>query len=477
MSASPPPASLSPTRRAWALIVLLAGGFLPPLDFFIVNVSLPSIQTSLHASPAEVQLVVSAYAASYAVFLITGGRLGDLYGRRRLFLLGMAGFTAGNLLCGLASTAVLLVLGRMLLGLCAALLVPQVLASIRALYDEERALARALGFYGVMMGLAAAIGQFAGGALVQWNPLGMGWRAVFLLKLPIALLVLGVAWLTVPETSGSRRVKLDLGGALLISAALACVVVPLSEGREQGWPVWVFVVLALVPLLSAGFLRHEDRLARRGGMPLVDLRLMAIPSFRRGVLVGTLFFFTTSFYLLFSIYQQDGRGDDPLHTGLAILPYGIGLFLGPLASAPFERLRPKLLAIGMAVQVSGYAAIGVAVGLGLAPWLVTLAVLTAGFGQGIAFPRLFNTVLGDVPAAQAGLASGIVNSALQVGAAVSVAAIGSLFFSVLGAGGGERAYALAFAVAQGTLTLALFAAMLIAIPPRRGVAARAVKAG
>ena len=177
--------------------------------------------------------------------------------------------------------------------------------------------------------------------------------------------MLAVAWLTVPETSGSRRVKLDLGGALLISAALACVVVPLSEGRDQGWPVWVFVVLALVPLLSAAFLRYEDRLAARGGMPLVDLRLMAIPSFRRGVLVGTLFFFTTSFYLLFSIYQQDGRGDDPLHTGLAILPYGIGLFVGPLASAPFERLRPKLLAIGMAVQVSGYAAIGVAVGLGL----------------------------------------------------------------------------------------------------------------
>lgn len=467
MFASPTPARLSPSRRTWALIVLLAGAFLPPLDFFIVNTTLPSIQQGLHASAGAVQLVVSGYAASYAVFLITGGRLGDLYGRRRLFLWGMAVFVLGNLICGLADKAIVLVLGRMLLGLSAAVLVPQVLGSIRVLYDEQRALSRALGAYGVMMGLAAASGQLAGGALVQWSPWGLGWRSVFLLKVPIALAVLGIAWLTVPETSTSRQVKLDLGGALLVSLALACTVVPLAEGRDQGWPLWVFVMLALVPLLVFVFLRFEDRLARRGGMPLVDLRMMAIPSFRRGVLVGPLFFFTTSFYVLFSIYQQDGRGDNPLHTGLALLPYGIGLFLGPMVSGRFERLRPQMLAIGMAIEVFGYAAIGVTVALGLAPWIVALMVLLGGFGQGVAFPRLFNVVLGDVPSAQAGLASGIINSAMQVGSAVSVAAIGSLFFSLLQAGGGERAYAYAFAIAQGTLTVALFAAMLIAIPPRR----------
>lgn len=470
MPIRPPSASLPPTRRTCALIVLLAGAFLPPLDFFIVNVTLPSIQAGLHASPAALQLVVSGYAAGYAVFLITGGRLGDLYGRRRLFLLGMVVFIAANLVCGLAPTPLVLVLGRSVMGLSAAALVPQVLGSIRALYDKPRTLARALGAYSVMMGLAAATGQFSGGALVQWSPLGMGWRAVFLLKVPIALVVLAIAWVTVPETSRSRQVKLDLSGALLVSVILACIVVPLTEGRDQGWPVWVFVVLALVPLLSIGFVRYEALLAARGGMPLVDLRLMAIRSFRRGVLVGTLFFFTSAFYVLFSIYQQNGRGDDPLHTGLALLPYGIGLFFGPLASAPFERLRPQMLAIGLAIEVTGYAATGLAVWLAVAPWVVTLTVLLAGFGQGVAFPRLFNIVLGDVAPAQAGLASGVINSALQVGSAVSVAGIGSLFFSVLPPGGGERAYALAFAIAQGTLTLALFAAMLIAIPSRREAA-------
>jgi MFS family permease len=467
---------LTPAARAVAFVVLLAGGFLPPVDFFIVNVCLPSIHDSLGATPAEMQLVVSGYASGYAVLLITGGRLGDLYGRRRMFLLGMTGFSIANLVCGLAATPMVLVLGRIVLGVSAALLVPQVLASIRALFPEERELARALGFYGVMMGLAAATGQFAGGALVQWSPFGLGWRAVFLLELPLTLTVLAAGWLIVPETGGGRRVRLDLGGAVLVSLALACVVVPLSEGRDQGWPAWVFVTVALVPVLVWWFLHHEDQLTARGGMPLVELGLFRIASFRRGVLVATLFFFTTSFYLLFSIYQQQGRGDDPLHTGLAILPYGIGLFAGPLASAKLVTLRPKLLAIGMAVQVSGYALVGVAVALGLAGWPTMLAVLLAGFGQGVAFPRLYNTVLGDVPPHQAGLAAGIVNSALQVGAAVSVAAIGSLFFSLLGPAPNERAYAYAFAAAQAVLTVALFSAMLIAIPPRVRRAA-AVRAG
>jgi MFS family permease len=350
-------AARNAATRWLALTVLLAGGFLPPVDFFIVNVTLPSIHGSLGASPAELQLVIGVYAAGYAVFMITGGRLGDLYGRRKLFLLGMAGFTVTNLLCGLAATPLQLLFGRALQGVSAALLVPQVLGAIRALCTNERDLARALSAYGVMMGLAAVTGQFAGGALVQWSPFGLGWRTVFLLKLPVCLIVMAAAWRLLPESNAQSRAKLDLGGAALVSLTLACLIVPLSEGRDQGWPSWVFEVLALVPFLVAGFLRQEARLAARGGMPLVDLALFAIPGFRRGVLVATLFFFTTSFYFLFGLYQQEGRGLDPLHTGLAIAPYGIGLFLGPLVSSNWVRLRPRLLAIGMAIQVAGYAAV------------------------------------------------------------------------------------------------------------------------
>ena len=447
---------------------MLAGGLLPSVDFFIVNVSLPSIHVSLGTSPAEAQLVVSGYAASYAVFLITGGRLGDLYGRRRLFLIGMAGFVATNSLCGLAATPLQLVLGRILQGLSAAMLAPQVLGSIRALFPGEAELARALSLYGIMMGLAASIGQFAGGALVEWSPFGLGWRTVFLAKLPIGIPVVLAAWWLVPETGASQRRRLDIGGALLVSLALVCLVVPLSEGRQQGWPAWTLAMLVAAPFVAACFVWFEDRLAARGGSPLLDLNLLAIPTFRRGVLVGTLFFFTTAFYVLFSIYQQEGFGTDPLLTGLAILPYGIGLFVGPLLTAPLPaRLRPWLLTIGMVIQVAGYGAVAIVIAYGLDGWPVPATVLLAGFGQGIAFPRLYNTVLGDVLPHQAGVAAGVLNSALQIGAAISVAAIGSLFFAVLGEGTGRAAYAQAFGVAQATTTGVLFVAMLLSIPRKR----------
>jgi len=437
---------------------------MPPVDFFIVNVSLPSIQSSIGASPAELQLVVSGYASAYAVFLITGGRLGDLYGRRRLFLLGMAGFTLANLLCGLAASPATLVGGRILQGVAAAILVPQVLGPVRTLFPTDRDLARALSSYGIMMGIAAVCGQFLGGALVEWSPFDLGWRAVFLLKVPVALAVLLAAWVVVPETSTSQRVRIDVAGAALLSLALACLVLPLSEGRQQGWPVWTFVMLAAVLPLIAVFLRFEARLAVRGAMPLLDLRLMAIGSFRRGVVVGTLFFFTTAFYVTFSFYQQQGLGTDPLHTGLAILPYGAGLFVGPLVSAPLvRRIGNALLPIGMGIQVAGYGATGLAIWSGFDGWPVFLAVLVAGFGQGIALPRLYNAALGDVPPHQAGVAAAVINSALQIGGAVSVAGVGSLFFAVLGGGTGHDDYAHAFGIAQAATTLALFASMLLSI--------------
>ena len=470
---------LSPAGRWLAFIVMLTGGLLPSVDFFIINVSLPSIHASIGADPAELQLVISGYAASYAVFLITGGRLGDLYGRRRLFLIGMTGFVATNTLCGLADTPLQLVTGRVLQGVSAAMLVPQVLGSIRALFPSEAELAKALSFYGVMMGLAASIGQFAGGALVEWSPFDWGWRTVFLAKLPIGIPVMLMAWLMVPETSASRRQRLDIGGAALVSLALACLVLPLSEGRQQGWPVWTFVLLAAVPFLAAAFLWFERLVSARGRSPLLDLGLMRIPSFRRGVLVGTLFFFTTAFYMLFAIYEQEGFGTDPLFTGLAILPYGIGLFVGPLVTAPMARLRPWLLTIGMVIQVAGYAGVAAVIAAGYDEWPVVLTVLIAGFGQGIAYPRLFNTTLGDVAPHQAGVAAGVLTSALQIGAAISVAAVGSLFFAVLGEGTGRDAYAHAFGLAQAATSAALLGALLLSIPrglvgdkrptvPRRG---------
>ena len=453
------------------LAVLLTGGFLPPVDFFIVNVALPSIQHGLAATPAQVQLVISGYAGAYAVFLVTGGRLGDLFGHRRMFMLAMLAFTAASALCGLAASPGLLVLARVAEGLAAALLVPQVLGAIRALHDapgQEAALARAIGFYGMMVGLAAAAGQLGGGVLVAWSPLGLGWRAVFLVNLPIGAAALAGAWVLLPETAAPRRPRLDLVGAALLSATLIALIVPLSEGRQAGWPPWTWLTLAAVPVLLWGFLRFEARLAAQGGMPLLDPALLRIPGFRRGVLVASLFFFTSAFYLLFAIERQDGAGLDPLRTGLAILPYGIGLFVGPMAGARLAaRLRPRLLGLGLAIEVAGYAATGLAVAAGVGGAGLVAPVFVAGFGQGVAMPLLFTLVLAEVPARQGGVAAGVVNSVLQIGAAVSVAAIGSLFFAVLGAGRGGPAYAHAFGVAMIAITAALAGAALLARRSRR----------
>ena len=460
-----PEPSLPPAgaRRGLVMAILLLGGFLPPADFFIVNVALPSIQHGLGAGPAAVQLVISGYAAGYAVFLVTGGRLGDLFGRRRLFILSMLGFTAASAVCGLAPTPTTLVLARVIEGVAAAMLAPQVLGAIRALHDapgQRPALGRALGLYGAMMGLAAAVGQFAGGALVAASPFGLGWRAIFLVNLPIGALALLGALLWLPESAAATRPRLDLIGAALLSAALAALVVPLSEGRQQGWPAWTFAALAAAPLLLAAFLRHEDRLRLAGGMPLLDLGLLRLPGFRRGVLVAGLFFFTSAFYLTFALERQDGAGLGALGTGLAILPYGIGLFLGPLVTARLVGRWP-LLTLGMGIEVAGYAAIAVAVAFAAPAPVLTAVVLAAGLGQGIAMPRLFTLALADVPAHQGGVAAGVVNSVLQIGAALSVAAIGSVFFSVLGSGRGPVAYAHAFGVAMVLVVAALAGALLL----------------
>jgi EmrB/QacA subfamily drug resistance transporter len=454
-------ATLSPAARWLALVVLLAGGFLGPVDFFIVNVALPSIRADLSAGEAAVQLVISGYSAGFAVLLITSGRLGDLYGRKRMFALGMAGFTGASALCGFAPTANVLVLARVIEGVAAAMIAPQVLGSIRALYSD-RELARALSLYGVIVGLAAVTGQFAGGSLVALSPWGLGWRAVFLVNLPIGASALIGAWLFVPETSARTRPRLDIGGAALLSLALACLIVPLSEGRQQGWPLWTFAMLAASLLLLWAFLWLEDQIGARAGMPLLDLELFTVKSFRRGILIATLFFFTSPFYLLFAIERQDGAGLDPLHTGLSLLPYGVGLFVGPLASAPLlGRFRHRLLTIGLTIEVTGYALTAAAVALQLGRLPLVATVFIGGFGQGIAMPRLFNTVLEDVPGRQGGLAAGVVNSMLQIGSSISVATVGPLFFAILGDANGAADYAHAFGIAMIAVVAALGGAALL----------------
>lgn len=442
----------SSTRRWSAFAVLLVGAFLPPLDFFIVNVALPSIQSTLHASAAELQLVISGYAAAYAVFLITGGRLGDLFGRRRIFLIGVTGFGLTSVICGLATSPAVLILGRVLQGLSAAAMAPQGLASIHALFPEKER-ARALGLYGAAVGLAAVAAQALGGALIVADIFHLTWRVVFLIKLPVVVAVLIFGLPLLPDVRGHSPAPVDRTGVLLCALTLGLLIVPLVEGRELGWPWWACAMLIACPIAGVAFCKYEVAYARRGGMPLISVALIRRPGLLSG-LIGVLFFYVVSaFFLTFSVYLQAALGMSPLETGLVFLPFGVGAFIGPLTTPLAIRLfGDRVPAIGMTLEVVGCALLAalVAGAPGQMPAQVplTAAVALLGFGQGWALPTLVRSIINRAPVTGSGMIAGITNSALQISAALGVAVIGGVFFSVAGTAPDPLSLAKALVVAM-----------------------------
>lgn len=444
-------ASLDPRR--WAMfVILLVGAFLPPLDFFIVNVALPSIRGELGASSSAEQLVISAYAALYAVTLTTGGRLGDLYGRGRMFFLGLVGFAAASTLCGFAWSPWALIAGRALQGVTAAVMAPQALASVQAIFPEsEKPLA--LGLYGAVFGLAAVIGQVLGGILISLDLMGLGWRAIFLVNLPVVILVVLFGIPLLKETRAQDARKLDLGGMALSMVTLGALIVPLIEGREMGWPLWSWLSLIAVPVLARFFWRYETRLAHAGGAPLLDPTALQAPGLGRALLIALLFYSIGTFFLLFSVYLQNALHTSALNVGLAILPFGAGFLLGPLATPFCRRLFGDYVnPIGMGLEVVGFlglAGLVAATSTGVRPAPVPLAatLFVIGFGQGLALPTLMRMVTGRVAPAFSGMIAGIASSTLQVSTALSVAVIGGIFYTVTGGRSDPAAITQAFIVA------------------------------
>lgn len=463
----------SATRRWSAFAVLLVGAFLPPLDFFIVNVALPSIQNSLHTSAAELQLVISGYASAYAVFLITGGRLGDLFGRRKIFLFGISCFGLTSVLCGLATSPGLLIVGRMLQGLSAAAMAPQGLASIHALFPE-RERARALGLYGAAVGLAAVAAQALGGALISADFFHLEWRIIFLINLPVVAAVLIFGFPLLPDVRGDHPAPVDKIGMLLCALTLALLIVPLVEGREFGWPWWACAMLIVSPLAGVCFWKYEIVYARRGGVPLISVELVKMPGLISG-LTGVLFFYVVSaFFLVFSVYLQSAIGLNPLETGLVFLPFGVGAFIGPLttplAIRAFGRFVP---AIGMMLEVAGCLILSVLVACtpGRMPAHIPLVIAVGllGFGQGWALPTLVRSVINRAPATGSGMIAGITNSALQISAALGVAVMGGIYFTVAGASPDAASMARALAAAMLCVAASLAISAVFSIVASRPV--------
>ncbi len=442
------PAEFGHPRRWLILAVLLTGAFLLPVDFSIVNVALPSIRAGLDASSGELQLIIAGYAVAYAVLLITGGRLGDLYGRKTMFLAGMAGFMFASALCGLAWNIQVLIGARLVQGVAAAMLQPQVLAAIRVIFPPaERN--RALGLYGATMGLGVSIGQLIGGVLIGLHPFGTTWQSIFLVNLPVGALDLVAAWWLLPRVPRVAGVRLDLAGVATLSLGLGLLVYPLVAGGEQGWPAWTLVCLAASVPVLAGFVMLEQRLTATGQEPLLDMRLFANRGFAVGMTLELMVYSSSGFFFSYAVYLQNGLGWDVMQAGLAILPFGLGFLSGSLTV-------PALVArIGLATPRLGYVAGMVGQGDvililhgGGGPGVAMFASLAcAGVGLGLVFPSLLRIVLQDIRPAQAGMASGALNMAIQIGPSIAVPVIGGVFFRVLGDGSSVTQFQAAFATA------------------------------
>lgn len=464
-------------QRWLALPILLIGAFLPVLDFNVVNLALPAIRQDLGASSTEIEFVISAYAATYAVFLITGGRLGDLFGRKRLFMIGVAGFTLTSLLCGIAWSPTVLIAGRILQGLTATAMAPQVLASIRVLFPAAEQ-ARALAFYGATFGLANICGQVLGGVLISTHPFGLAWQAIFLINLPIGLIALFGSSVVLRDLRAEHAQKLDLGGVGLLSLTLALLVYPLVEGREAGWPAWMIAMLVACPIVLMAFVRFEARLSTRGGDPLVALSLFRNSGFVAGLIMALAFYMQSSFYLTFAVYLQSGLRKSPIEAGIATLPFAVGYFVSSLfSSTVMQRLGIRALTLGFALEILGFGAVLLAVDQVLSHELEP-GLVVAGLGFGIVMPSVIKAVLGGVDQRHAGLASGLVISTLQIGAALGVAIIGGVFYHALGTEQTISAYAHAFALALGCniALIALAALLSLWLAAHQSAVARAVSA-
>lgn len=439
LGAPPVPVARPAADRRWlALALALGGTFMAVFDNFVVNVALPTIQRDLRASFAQVQFVIAGYALAYGVTLVTGGRLGDIYGRKRLFLSGLTGFTAASALCGLAPGPGVLVSARLLQGLAAAALTPQVLSIIQVTFPPaERA--RAFGAFGAVAGLAAAAGQGLGGLLVQADLLGLSWRAAFLINVPIGVAIVLAARALLAESRSASAPQLDLGGVAILTAGLFLVAFPLVAGREAGWPWWAWgCLLAAAPVL-VGFVAFERARTARGDTPLVVLRLFRARTFVAGLLVSLLFNAASAgFFLGFALYLQIGLRFSPLEAGLVQLPAAAGFTLAATLMARLDaRLGSRLVLAGLALNVATFAA-GVLVIRANPETLPRLgfAALIFGqaFGAGTASPRLTGVVLAEIGRDDAGAAAGVLATAQQIGSALGVALIGVVLFGALAGG-------------------------------------------
>jgi EmrB/QacA subfamily drug resistance transporter len=431
------PLSAPGDRRRWfALAIVMTAAFMDLVDVTIVNIAIPSIQTNAGASDSQIQWITAGYALAFAAGLITGGRLGDIHGRKRLFLTGIGGFTLASALCGFAANPEMLVASRILQGGMAALMVPQVLSIVHATFPaHERG--KVFGLFGAVVGLGAVSGPLLGALLTEWNLFGLEWRPIFLINLPVGIagLILGSRFIT--ESKAPRALKLDLVGVTLVVVGLLMLLYPLTRGRELNWPLWGYVLMAGALVVFGALVAYERRKAARDGSPLIELPLFKVKSFAAGIAVQTVFGVALGiFFLVWTLYMQIGLGWRPLRAGLTGVPFSLAV--STAAGLSVQKLVPrfgrKVLQAGALLMAAGvllYIWESERYGMAITSWQMALPLVVMGVGMGLIVAPLTDAVLSEVPREHAGSASGLINTVQQMGNALGLGLVSVVFFGVV----------------------------------------------
>ncbi|MEU5150461.1 MFS transporter [Streptomyces yangpuensis] len=429
--------SSPPDRRRWlALAIVMTAAFMDLVDVTIVNIAIPTLRQNFGASTSAIQWITAGYALAFAAGLITGGRLGDIYGRKRLFLIGISGFTTASLLCGIAADPAMLVASRILQGGMAAMMVPQVLAIIHVTFPpQERG--KVFGMFGAIVGLGAVSGPMLGALLTEWNLFGLEWRPIFLINLPVGIagVILGRKFIT--ESKAPQALRLDLVGVVLATLALVMLIFPLTQGRENGWPLWGFICMIASPFVFAAFIVYEKYKIKKDGSPLVELSLFKVKSFAGGIAVQLTFGIATGiFFLVWTLYMQMGLGWSALRAGTTGIPFSIAVSVA--AGLSVEKLVPrfgrKVLQAGALVMAAGlilYIWESEHYGMEIASWQMAAPLILMGIGMGLIVAPLNDTTLSEVPRRDAGSASGLINTTGQMGNALGLALTSVVFFGLI----------------------------------------------
>ena len=420
-----------------SLLLVLTAPLLSVIDVFIINVAIPAIRKGIHASEAQLQLVIALYLLAYACLLVTGGRSGDYFGRKKVFLAGMLGFSLASALCGLAHTPFFLNTARFLQGITAAFMVPQTIAFIQVLFPDANERTKAIGWYGITLGLASMLGLTA--------------------------VVLGFRYL--PETRPEHKQAFDLEGVLLLTGALICFIVPLIQGRELGWPVWCMLLLLVSAGLFVAFYRHQQVKKKRMQQPLIDMDLFLIPDFTRGIgAVICCFIMHSSFLLMSALLFQNGYGFSPLVSGGCFVLWGGCMLLCSLWSMKLVSRNGKQTVLAGVFLMAVSTALQLVFFTGSTPSLMVigLVLLLHGAGAGFTYSTLLNVTLRSVPAPFAGASAGIYSTAQQAAGAFGIAATGGLFFSVLEKSNYQTAFL--FGSAANLLTLFVMGLLVLTLP-------------